>query len=365
MPENEQEFIDYKLAAEAVGIAIWNIDEIKSLMDSFEKTNRLLKAVNQVASLLLAASDDSDITDQVKVCLEIVGRTLDADRINIWKSVKLNDEIHVNCTYDWVSETKHKIKQLPELLSFSHPGLINLKEKFMRGEVINAAISDMAENNREFFGSFNIMSIVLIPIFYDNQLWGVFSVDICDRIHLFSADEIDIMQSVSLMITEAITRNALVEKRSHDLAIRTTAKLREAQEIADAANRAKSSFLASMSHEIRTPMNAIIGVVDIMMQRKNQSIETAEGLERIYSSCNLLLGIINDILDFSKIEAGKMDIEAGQYKVADLISETVQLYIMQMHGKLIEFEIRVDEAVRSSNRNRYRRDRSDQADRKR
>ncbi|MCL2006031.1 MAG: PAS domain-containing protein [Planctomycetaceae bacterium] len=114
-------------------------------------------------------------------------------------------------------------------------------------------------------------------------------------------------------------------------------------EIAEIANQTKSAFLAMMSHEIRTPMNAIWGITEILMQIEGLPDEISEGLDRIYNSCDLLLGIINDILDFSKIEAGKMDITPAPYRIASLINDSVNLNMMRIGSNPIKFELQVDE----------------------
>ena len=119
----------------------------------------------------------------------------------------------------------------------------------------------------------------------------------------------------------------------------------KAHEAAQLANSAKSSFLANMSHEIRTPMNAILGVTELLISNDQLPEDIEEGLDKIYSSCDLLLGIINDILDFSKIEAGKLDIMPSSYKVASMINDSVQLNMMRIESKPIEFELNVDENI--------------------
>jgi len=121
--------------------------------------------------------------------------------------------------------------------------------------------------------------------------------------------------------------------------------LDKTMESLEIASNAKSTFLANMSHEIRTPMNAIIGITDIMMQDETLPEEMAEGLGKIYGSCDMLLGIINDILDFSKIEAGIMDVLPAQYHVASLINNSVNLNMMRIGEKPIVFELHVDENV--------------------
>ncbi|MCL2638863.1 MAG: ATP-binding protein [Oscillospiraceae bacterium] len=123
--------------------------------------------------------------------------------------------------------------------------------------------------------------------------------------------------------------------------------LHEARHTAEAASQTKSVFLASMSHEIRTPMNAILGITDILMQNQSLPSEIEAGLDRIYNSCDMLLGIINDILDFSKIEAGKLDIIPAKYSIASLINDSAQLNMMRINSKPIEFTLEADENIPS------------------
>jgi PAS domain S-box-containing protein len=118
-----------------------------------------------------------------------------------------------------------------------------------------------------------------------------------------------------------------------------------AKEIAEQSSRFKSQFLSHMSHEVRTPMNAILGITEILLQKKTLAVDVQEALNNINNSGYLLLGIINDILDLSKIEAGKLEITPSIYDVPSLINDTAHLNVMLYDSKQIAFNLQVDENI--------------------
>jgi len=121
-----------------------------------------------------------------------------------------------------------------------------------------------------------------------------------------------------------------------DITQRRKARYFEAERnAADAANRAKSDFLASMSHEIRTPLNGIIGFLDLLAATRLESNQQ-RFVDLAKSSAGTLLHLINDILDLSKIEAGGIEFEATEFVIHELVESVPEMFSPQGRSRGLE-----------------------------
>ena len=131
---------------------------------------------------------------------------------------------------------------------------------------------------------------------------------------------------------------AEIEALNHALESRVEERTREletARQLAEAAAQSKSNFLANMSHEIRTPMNAIYGMGHLL-QKTPLSSRQQDYVSKMQQAAELLLGIINDILDLSKVESGKLNIDATEFELDQVLRNVVALIGEKAAGKGLE-----------------------------
>ena len=155
-----------------------------------------------------------------------------------------------------------------------------------------------------------------------------------------------VMLGISLVMRRNQQEAILVERENNARLEIVNTELRQAKQaaeeafqVAQEANRSKSSFLANMSHDIRTPMNAIIGMTSLIRHDAGDKARVIEYADKIDISSQHLLGIINDVLDMSKIEAGKTVFKYSDFSIVEFIQELDTIFHSQIYEKQQTFII--------------------------
>jgi signal transduction histidine kinase len=146
--------------------------------------------------------------------------------------------------------------------------------------------------------------------------------------------------ALTLLLAGLILSLQNTGERARRLAAERTRELAQALHAADAANRAKSAFLANVSHEIRTPMNGVIGMTEVMLDT-DLTDDQRECLAIIRSSGEALLRVVNDILDCSKIEAGVMELQPEEFAVREAVETIVRSMTVSAQRKGLSLTCRV------------------------
>lgn len=174
-------------------------------------------------------------------------------------------------------------------------------------------VRDFPEEEWPLLESQGIKSILIMPIFAREHLWGFIGFDHCKAARDWLKVEVDLLR------TAAITIGLRLAQEQDE------AQLKSAREAAESADRAKSRFLATMSHEIRTPLNGILGYTQLLLQQSDLGENIHRQVDTIHRSGQHLLTLINDVLDLSKIEAEQVKLQKSPVDLTDLCGEVVEI----------------------------------------
>jgi PAS domain-containing protein len=184
-----------------------DLRQYKKMINEIERRDNLLHTVNSAAATLLAPADNNDFEASLLEGMKLIGQCLDVDCIHIWQNETIDGEFYFANKYRWFSEYGRKAIHIR--LNLEIP--IKLKpvweSKFLRGEYMNGPFSTLPPEAQEFLSPFGFKSVVIIPLFLQNQFWGFFSLGDCRKERIFTKAEIDILRSGNLMIISALNLN--------------------------------------------------------------------------------------------------------------------------------------------------------------
>jgi PAS domain S-box-containing protein len=307
-----------------------DITQRKAVEENLNRQNSLMGTVNAAAAVLLEMETVGGF-DVINQSMKMVCQSVDADRAYVWQIIRKDDgRLYYKKICKWICAENAADNSLLEV---SYDDTIPFsKSLLLEGKSVNGPVDTLYETDRKFFSSLDVQSVLIVPLSFKGELWGTVSFDDCHSRRFFPEADEHILRSWGLLVVGAIQRVNIMSDLEHAYAS------------AEAANRAKSSFLATMSHEMRTPMNAIIGMTTIgknskEMERKDYALDKVEG------AAVHLLSVINDVLDISKIEANKLELSPVEFNFERMLQRIINIINFRMEEKHQKFNLNVESNI--------------------
>jgi len=195
-----------------------DLREQRLMMETIENRTKLLTMGNLAVQALLSTDDNTDISAAILESLELVGRAVGGDRVQIWRNEMINGALHFIHTYEWLSDVGKENPSVPIGLIFPYTVIPRWEGYFSGGGYINGPLSELEEDERRLLGAYDIKTFVMIPLFIKKNYWGFFCVVDCVNERTFKTEEITILGAISRMLVSAINRNlqAAEIREAHD-----------------------------------------------------------------------------------------------------------------------------------------------------
>jgi light-regulated signal transduction histidine kinase (bacteriophytochrome)/CheY-like chemotaxis protein len=260
-----------------------------------------------------------------------VRQFMSADRVGIFRfdlssNYNIGSFVSEDVNPDYLSALGHKVEDHcfgDRYAAYYNSGHIQA--------IADIYTSGLSQCHIDVLAQFNVRANLIVPLHLKDSLWGLLCIHQCSNAREWQAWEIDFVKQIATHIGVALYQAKLLENA------------KEAQRLADEANRAKSEFLAVMSHELRTPLNAILGLSEGLQENIYGELNTLQqsSIATIEQSGQHLLDLITEILDLAKIESGHLELNPVPTFVSSICNSSLAFVRQLAIEKKIKIETQI------------------------
>jgi two-component system CheB/CheR fusion protein len=348
---------------------VLEFEEIMTLADGHPHTYLSTKAPlkNDKGEIYAVCGISTEITQQKQIeeelresaareratlqVVEKMRQTLDAEEIfrattqQLKETLRCDRAIIYHFEKDWSGEFvaesvnskwKPLIGKKPQKL-WSNQCFNNIQEGSYQQHKIfivnNIYQAGWSQEHIQLYEGFQAKACCIVPVFAGSRLWGLVGAYQNENSRIWKPGEISLLTQVGIQLGVSIEQaNLFAQIQNQSL------QLQQAKEAAEAANQAKSNFIAHMNHELRTPLNAILGSAQILQQDTNLTVDRRNSISLIQKSGQHLQTLINDILSLAKIEAGKLELELSDFHLTSFLENLIDLVRIRARNQGIVLE---------------------------
>ncbi|MDR2073728.1 MAG: GAF domain-containing protein, partial [Spirochaetaceae bacterium] len=209
-------YLDAILAFTAVGLCIGCIVEYQRRLNEHERQKlnssgnnllyrgKLLQMVNYVSELLLYTESENP-EENFEPAMKTMAHCIDADRMYIWQNHIINGKLHYVQEFEWVKQSMESTLKTKTGYAY-HNSIPAWEEKFSKREVVNGPLRSLSVDEQQVLSPFGIKSILVIPVFLQEQFWGFVSFDNCHNEQVYSEETVNMLRSACLLIANAAMR---------------------------------------------------------------------------------------------------------------------------------------------------------------
>ncbi|PPS42396.1 hypothetical protein B1A85_14255 [Chroococcidiopsis sp. TS-821] len=308
------------------------------LFEQIERQALHERSLNQISRTLNSSLDPQAVLCQI---VQLTGECFAVDRVAIFAFN--NRQIRV--LNEWRSR-----EEVVSILNYTAPvaewpDLLDPESDFFRYHFFHApdyTQQPMTQARLRLIEDAKTCSVLTVPIFVRDQLFGGLSIQTTTTYRTFTTEEISLLQRIAEQAAIALY-NARSYESLEETVRQRTQELEQEKQLSEAANRAKTEFLSNISHELRTPLTGILGFSSVLLEQVFGSLNAKQiqYLELIASSGRHLLELINDLLDMTKIEAAKEELHFERVSVAEIADACISLFQERAREQGLKLELHI------------------------